>query len=638
VSSVPQSSDPVEPEPGDPRACEPEAVLDPTLESEPAGAAAADSELGSAPESEPTPEPAPGAKPESAASSGPLTRSGLWGTLDALVSDLVDTRQQIAVLQAHEADLLAQAVDVVIEREKDRRERGLRITHDLPLREISAELAAAMRLSDRSVQSRMGTASLLVQMFPETHTALAKGEIDQAHAHTIVDEGTLISDPDKRADYEHRALVAAASETPYRLSKIVKVLAARIDPDSVQAEIERSKEERFVQLIDLPHGRGRIVFEGPAVLAHAIYDRLTAAAHTLTRTTKKKTPAMATDTSAGDTGAGNAGDTVSSDADAATAVAGTADAGARGNDSAGGKAAGGEVTTGNPTCDTSTSDASTGDASTADASTGDANTGDTSTADTSTAGEDDADSGTADAGETDTAATDSAGEPWFTLITGPHADACTNDTPAADEDSDPRTMDQKRADILADILLTGAPTGHGDALDAIKATVQITIPALTILGHSKQPALLAGHGPIDLATAKHLAAGAPGWDRVLTHPSTGEPVAVDRYRPTAELKRFLHVRDEHCRFPGCTRPPWTCDQDHTIDAALGGPTSEENLGDSCRPHHIVKHHTLWRVKQLGHGILQWTSPTGRHYTDTPIGTLTFIPDPITTHTTEQPPF
>ena len=602
MSSVPQSPDPVEPEPGDPRAPEPELGHGPA----PAG------DFTAGPD----------------ALSGPVTRSGLWGTLDALVSDLVDTRQQIAVLQAHEADLLAQAVDVVIEREKDRRERGLRVTHDLPLREISAELAAAMRLSDRSVQSRMGTASLLVQMFPETHTALGKGEIDLAHAHTIVDAGTLIADADKRADYEHRALVAAASETPYRLSKIVKVLAARIDPDSVAAEIERSKEERFVQLIDLPHGRGRIVFEGPAVLAHAIYDRLTAAAHTLTRTTRKKTPATATDT-----GASDAGDTGVGASDT-----GTAD----------GNVAGGEVTTGDPTCDTNAAGTSTGDASTADASTADASTADAGTADASDADASDADasgadagtaeSGTADAGETGTAATEGDGEPWFTLITGPHADACTSDDPTADEDSDPRTMDQKRADILADILLTGAPTGHGDALDAIKATVQITIPALTLLGHSKQPALLAGHGPIDLATAKHLAAGAPGWDRVLTHPSTGEPVAVDRYRPTAELKRFLHVRDEHCRFPGCTRPPWTCDQDHTIDAALGGPTSKENLGDSCRPHHIVKHHTLWRVKQLGHGILQWTSPTGRHYTDTPIGTLTFIPDPITTHTTEQPPF
>jgi hypothetical protein len=213
-----------------------------------------------------------------------------------------------------------------------------------------------------------------------------------------------------------------------------------------------------------------------------------------------------------------------------------------------------------------------------------------------------------------------------TVVTGPGPDA----DPDAD---DPRTMDQKRADILADILLTSIPTGHGDALAHINAKVQITIPALTLLGHSHQPATLAGHGPIDLNTATRLAAHAPGWDRVLTHPTTGEPVAVDRYRPTAALIRFLDTRDEHCRFPGCTRPPWHCDDDHTTPASQGGPTSHDNLEDFCRPHHIVKHHTLWKVQQLGHGKLLFTSPTGRTYTDTPTSTLTFIPEP---HPTEEP--
>ena len=36
------------------------------------------------------------------------------------------------------------------------------------------------------------------------------------------------------------------------------------------------------------------------------------------------------------------------------------------------------------------------------------------------------------------------------------------------------------------------------------------------------------------------------------HPHTGATLAVDRYRPSAELRRFLRVRDERCRFPGCT--------------------------------------------------------------------------------------
>ncbi|WP_417563844.1 DUF222 domain-containing protein [Microbacterium sp.] len=438
------------------------------------------------------------------------------------MTDLVDTRRQIAMLQARESGLLAEAVDVVVARERDRLERDLQVSHKLPLREISAELGAAIRLSDRSVQSRMGTASLLVAQFPATYAALCRGEIDLAHAHAIVDAGAFIADAEKRAQYEARALSAAMSETPYRLGEIAKILAARIDPDAAKENIERSKDERSVRYFDLPHGRGQVVYEGPAVLARAIYDRLTSMAHQLTKDADRNNPDGA-DTDGIDT---DTGDGVGPDEDG-----------------------------------------------------------------------------------------------LFTLITGPDRDV--DDDVAAD----PRTMDQKRADVFADILLTGAPTAHGDALAGIAAKVQITVPALTLLGHSDQPPILAGHGPIDLDTARRLAADAPGWDRVLTDPTSGEPVAVDRYRPTAALRRFLDVRDEHCRFPGCTRPPWHCDDDHTIDAALGGPTSDDNLAGFCRPHHIVKHHTLWRVKQLGHGKLRWTSPTGRTYIDTPVGSVTFVPEP-----------
>ena len=56
----------------------------------------------------------------------------------------------------------------------------------------------------------------------------------------------------------------------------------------------------------------------------------------------------------------------------------------------------------------------------------------------------------------------------------------------------------------------------GSGLDAIRATVQVTIPVLTMTGASTEPVLLAGYGPIAPDTAAVLAAGAPGWERVMT--------------------------------------------------------------------------------------------------------------------------
>ena len=208
---------------------------------------------------------------------------------------------------------------------------------------------------------------------------------------------------------------------------------------------------------------------------------------------------------------------------------------------------------------------------------------------------------------------------------------------------DDRAIDQLRADLCADALLTGAPSGHdtaGGLLGAIHARVEITVPVLTLMAadtaHSttgppfgiraEQPGELAGGRPIDTGTARILAAGATAWERVLTHPVTGAILAVDRYRPNADLRRLLHARDARCRFPTCGLPPAAHDLDHTIDAAYGGATEEGNLGGLCRRHHVLKHHTAWMVKQKGAGALEWTSPTGSTYVDRPPAPVTFTSD------------
>ena len=85
---------------------------------------------------------------------------------------------------------------------------------------------------------------------------------------------------------------------------------------------------------------------------------------------------------------------------------------------------------------------------------------------------------------------------------------------------------------------------------------------------------LAGHGPIDLGTARRLAAGAPHWNRVRFE-GVGI-LSVDRYRPSETIRRLLRVRNEHCRFPGCCAPVHRCDIDRTVDAAKGGATSTDN--------------------------------------------------------------
>ena len=58
----------------------------------------------------------------------------------------------------------------------------------------------------------------------------------------------------------------------------------------------------------------------------------------------------------------------------------------------------------------------------------------------------------------------------------------------------------------------------------------------------------------------------------------------------------LILRDQHCAFPGCTRPPSMCHAHHIIHWADGGPTSLTNLVLLCGEHHRVIHHTPWQVR------------------------------------------
>jgi len=482
------------------------------------------------------------------------TSDATWGALERVVSDVHATRRQIARLQAEEARLLADAAQIVCAREDERRTARRATAHDLALREVSSELGAAMRLSDRAVQARMSAASSLVDRFAATHRALADGRIDHAHAAAIVDCGAALFDEAVCGEYERILLEAAEFETPPRLRAIARVVAARIDPELAAELQRRAHSTRRVRVIDLEDGMARLMADLPAVLAYAIFDRLTQMAE------------------------------VEFEADRAAAESACAEADP---DAAPGAC---DDVEGEPPARSRALDAAV-------------------------------DGGTADGAAVDGAAVDGAAA--ADADGGCDRVAEVSTAPGAEH----RSRDELRADIFADLMLTGAPSAHGDgdALASIRGEVQITIPVLTAAGRGDEPALLTGYGPIDRATACELAAGAPGWDRVMYHPHTGLPMAVDRYRPSAELRRFLRARDERCRFPGCVRRPTRCDVDHTVDHARGGRTTAINLAHFCPRHHTVKHATAWRVRQVGRGVLEWTSLTGRRYLDRPPSVVQFVP-------------
>ncbi|SDZ00885.1 protein of unknown function [Herbiconiux ginsengi] len=159
-----------------------------------------------------------------------------------------------------------------------------------------------------------------------------------------------------------------------------------------------------------------------------------------------------------------------------------------------------------------------------------------------------------------------------------------------------------------------------DEFLGIVPTVVLTVPALSLLGHDGGQAELHGFGPIDIDTARRLAARAPSFVRILTHPDTGETLSVGRtrYRPPPDLRLALLLDDETCRFPNCNRRAESCELDHTTDWAHGGETERANLHHLCPKHHHLKHDsTGWDVTAHPGRTLEWRSPTGRHYVTTP---------------------
>ncbi|MBN9176524.1 MAG: DUF222 domain-containing protein [Microbacterium sp.] len=419
-----------------------------------------------------------------------------WTELSALVSRAERNRAEMSRLQAERAEVCAAALDLVALRVGQRRAArpgaGGEVGDTIPLREVLAELATVLHVSERTVSNWLGDGAALVGTYPATLAALREGRIDERHASAIIDAGMPLR-PENRERYEEAILPIAQNETASAVRDYARAIAARLQPDIVEDNRRRAFDGRRVRTFDLDDGLSRLLLDAPTTLVRGIYERLT--------------------------------------------TMGIAQ---------------GEV----------------------------------------------------DAEASDSASTDTS------------ADASVSDL---DQAPDERTLDQRRADFMCDLLLAGAPAAVGDAgLGAIRATVQITIPLLTLAGLDDDPALLDGTTPIDPGTARALAAAAPCWHRVMIHPVTAEPLRLDVYRPGTHLRRLIAARDQHCRWPGCRRPAHRADIDHTVPFADGGRTRPDNLEVLCRSHHTLKHASPWRVIQCGGGTLEFVSPTGRiHRNDAP---------------------
>ncbi|MCJ1698674.1 HNH endonuclease [Rathayibacter festucae] len=194
---------------------------------------------------------------------------------------------------------------------------------------------------------------------------------------------------------------------------------------------------------------------------------------------------------------------------------------------------------------------------------------------------------------------------------------------------DERTLAQLKADVFADLLRDGdiagtTPASDGPQLSSsyvpgIRAEVRLTLAASTAVGLDDAPADLDGYGLIPADLARALVSTGASFTRVLTDPDTRAVVSVGRTHrvPPPQMRLHLQLRDQTCRFPGCTRTASRAEADHTLEWRNGGETSLENLVSLCTSHHHVRHGDRWTYVPRKDGSIVWTTPTGRRITIRP---------------------
>ncbi|HEX8008124.1 MAG TPA: hypothetical protein VF482_17035, partial [Trebonia sp.] len=90
------------------------------------------------------------------------------------------------------------------------------------------------------------------------------------------------------------------------------------------------------------------------------------------------------------------------------------------------------------------------------------------------------------------------------------------------------------------------------------------------------------------------------------------------YQPNDTLRHLVQIRDGECTFPACSRHARESDFEHAIPYDKGGRTCACNAGARSRRCHKTKQSKGWSVTQPLPGWHQWTTPSGRTYTQGPM--------------------
>jgi len=209
--------------------------------------------------------------------------SPVLSEVDELLDSLVSSRQAAGRAFAAEMVFFARVADLVQRREGERAAGGMRAgrmdgavvdASQLAMRELFAEIAAGLHLSEWQVARKVSQASMLTGPFYETLCDASGGEFSGEHAVLIAEAGVQISDEVVRGQFEAVARDMAREMTPAQLKAALAGLVVRLDPEGTEKRVRDAVARRRVTVREVEPGLARITADVPVAEGVGVVSRL----------------------------------------------------------------------------------------------------------------------------------------------------------------------------------------------------------------------------------------------------------------------------------------------------------------------------------------------------------------------------
>ena len=213
-----------------------------------------------------------GAAPGSAREPGSPPTEQFLSDLATVVDDLADIERQIHRLHARKQAALNRAVQLGLDEAVRSNANDSR--SEILKRTVQASIAAELHVTGRTVSAWMDFAYRLTNSFPLTSASLGAGDLSREHVAIITDQGMIIRDSRKRAQYEREVIRYALTASPSRLRPFAKRLAEHLTDDTLEERHAAARQKRGVWVDSAADGMSWLKAYLPADEAAAIHDRL----------------------------------------------------------------------------------------------------------------------------------------------------------------------------------------------------------------------------------------------------------------------------------------------------------------------------------------------------------------------------